>query len=433
MSRVAFLFDAATCTGCEACVVACALENDLGEESWRQVATHNAAHRPELPVVHLSIACNHCDDPPCMDACPALAYSKDPASGLVTLHADRCIGCRYCSWACPYDAPRFSVERGVMTKCTFCSHRQAEGLLPACVAQCPTGALGFGELETLSGEEDALGMPTLAPGPAIRFVPGHPRPPESAAPAGAPRLDEAAPQKITLRSEWPLVGFTLLAAWLVSAEASTAIGRPAFSPGFFAWLAMSSLVLSSRHLGQKLRAWRAILNVRRSWLSREVVLYSAFVGLALLHRLFLPNETRLAAVTTGVGFAALFAIDRVYDLVRTRRRMHSADVLRTGILLTALWIGHLPLAAAFGALKLYLYLTRKFGDGWKRPEWALLRLWIGFVFPVVMYFLDPERWTLWALAGAAVGELVDRCEFYAGLRVPTPRGEMRRRESAYAT
>jgi hypothetical protein len=89
------------------------------------------------------------------------------------------------------------------------------------------------------------------------------------------------------------------------------------------------------------------------------------------------------------------------------------------------------LAAAFGALKLYLYVTRKIGDGFQWPEWALLRLGAGFVLPVVMYFLDPERWTLWALAGTAVGEIVDRCEFYDGLRVPTPRGEMRRRESGH--
>jgi len=387
--------------------------------------TYNAARRPDLPVVHLSIACNHCADAPCMAACPALAYAKDPESGIVSLDADRCIGCRYCSWACPYDAPRFDQERGVMTKCTFCSHRQAEGLRPACVEQCPTGALGFGDLASLPGVEDGVGLPTLAPGPSIRFVPGRPRPPELAAPPqAAPMAAEPAPRKITLRSEWPLLGFTLLAAWLASAQASLASGRPAFPPTLFALLAVASLVLSSLHLGQKLRAWRAILNVRRSWLSREIVLYSAFVGLALLHQVLLPNATRLAAPAAAVGFAALFAIDRVYDVVRGSRRLHSADVLGTGILLAGLWIGHLPSVAALGALKLYLYLTRKIEDGFKRPQWAVLRLGAGFVLPVAMYFLDPERWRLWALAGTAVGELVDRCEFYAGLRVLTPRGEM---------
>ncbi len=366
-----------------------------------------------------------------MAACPALAYSQDPVSGIVSLDADRCIGCGYCSWACPYDAPRFNEERGVMTKCTFCSHRQAEGLAPACVEQCPTGALGFGELETLPGVEDALGMPTLAPGPSIRFVPGRARPPELDRPPKMPsRIAQVSPRKITLRSEWPLVGFTLLASWLAAAQAATAIGRPTFPPWLFALLAAASLVLSSLHLGKKLRAWRAVLNVRSSWLSREVVLYSTFVGLALVQVFFLPDETRLAAVAAGVGFAALFAIDRVYDVVRGDRRMHSADVLRTGILLVGLWLGHLPWSAAFAALKLYLYVTRKLGDGLTRPAWALLRLGAGFVLPVAMFFLDRERWALWALAGTAVGELVDRCEFYAELRVPTPRDEIRRREES---
>lgn len=371
-----------------------------------------------------------------MAACPALAYSKDPDNGIVSLDADRCIGCRYCSWVCPYDATRFDEERGVMTKCTFCSHRQAEGLRPACVEQCPTGALGFGELASLSGVPDAVGMPTLAPGPSIRFVPGRPRPPELAAsPRTAPRakrLTEPGPSKITLRSEWPLLGFTLLAAWLTSAQVSLATGRPALPSALFALLAVASFVLSSLHLGSKLRAWRAILNVRRSWLSREIVLYSAFVGLALLHQLWLPNATRLAALAAGVGFAALFAIDRVYDVVRGSRRLHSADVLPTGILLSGLWTGHLPLSAACGALKLYLYSTRQIAQGCKRREWALTRLGAGFVLPVAAYFFDPEHWTLWALAGTAVGELVDRCEFYDGLRVTTPRSMVTDSNSAPA-
>lgn len=400
--------------------------------SWRQVVTLNEPRHPGVPVIHLSLACNHCADAPCMEHCPALAYSRDPETGIVTLHEDRCIGCRYCSWACPFDAPKFDGEGGVMTKCTFCSHRQEQGLRPACVEQCPTGALGFGDLAALPGAARAPGFPATACDPSIRFVP---QPPVlqaveltvpgdlSAAAHGSP------PSKISLRSEWPLVGFTLLAAALVATVAASAAGAPAPHPAVFLGLAALSMGFSSLHLGRKLRAWRAVLNVRRSWLSREVVLYSGFVGLAAIHLVLAPDQHWLSRMAAAVGFAALFAVDRVYDIVRPpRMRVHgvplqSADVVLTGGLGTVLLLGHLPLAVFFAAVKLVLYLARQ---GWRRAGrgWGLLRMTSGFVVPVAMGLADPTRWPVWALAGTAVAELVDRCQLYEELEVPTPRGQM---------
>lgn len=450
MKQVAFSFDAAACTGCEACVVACALENDLdgnglSNESWRHVATFNAAREPDLPVAHLSIACNHCEDPPCASACPALAYEKDPNNGIVTLHADRCIGCRYCSWACPYDAPRFSEERGVMTKCTFCSHRQAEGLQPACVEQCPTGALGFGVLNELEGVPNALGMPTLDPGPSIRFTTGREKAPETAfsqeapaenltvAPSSAPVSSPVpVPKKIQLRSEWPLVGFTMLAAWLVSSQAANAFGKSLLPPWLFAGLALVSLVLSSLHLGQKLRAWRAILNIRRSWLSREIAFYSTFVGLSFAQVLVLTDSRPLIWASAVVGMAALFAIDRVYDIVRQSawyRKIHSADVVLMPFIIVGVWLEAWAPLLLVGAIKLFLYLRRKLADSWKRPGLIALRLTCGFLLPLGAIWLGSTYWPLWVLASTLIGDLVDRCEFYDGLVVPTPRGEMLRTAS----
>ena len=159
--HTAFLFDLNRCTGCQACEIACMIENRLDGWSWRQVVTLNPARRPGTPVIHLSLACNHCAAPPCLAHCPALAYSQDPVTGRVVLDAERCIGCKYCAWACPYDAPKFDAPRGVMTKCTFCGHRQDQGLAPACVEQCPTGALGCDDLDALPGVESAPGMPTI--------------------------------------------------------------------------------------------------------------------------------------------------------------------------------------------------------------------------------------------------------------------------------
>ena len=98
----AFVFDVNKCTGCAACQIACSIENrvDAGI-SWRSVHTFNPRHVPGVPSFHHSIACNHCVDPPCMKHCPALAYSKDPSTGAVTINADSCIGCKLCEWHCP--------------------------------------------------------------------------------------------------------------------------------------------------------------------------------------------------------------------------------------------------------------------------------------------------------------------------------------------
>ena len=97
-----FRFDPNLCTGCAACRLACTIENDLPfGRSWRRIETFNPTRAPSLPLYHLSLACNHCDTPACMHACPALAYRRDEETGAVLLDSSKCIGCKYCAWACP--------------------------------------------------------------------------------------------------------------------------------------------------------------------------------------------------------------------------------------------------------------------------------------------------------------------------------------------
>jgi anaerobic dimethyl sulfoxide reductase subunit B (iron-sulfur subunit) len=113
---------------------------------------------------HVSLACNHCERPICVEVCPARAITKRE-DGVVLIDADRCLGCRYCSWACPYGAPQYNAEAGHMTKCTLCADDLDEGLPPSCVAACPLRALDFGdrtELEAKYGSlEDVYPLPEV--------------------------------------------------------------------------------------------------------------------------------------------------------------------------------------------------------------------------------------------------------------------------------
>ena len=101
---------------------------------------HEAAGRAN--VLLLSLSCHHCDAPACLLGCPSRAYEKRP-DGIVIHHEERCLGCRYCEMTCPFGAPQFDADKGVMSKCHLCAHRVDEARLPACVAACPTEALRF--------------------------------------------------------------------------------------------------------------------------------------------------------------------------------------------------------------------------------------------------------------------------------------------------
>jgi anaerobic dimethyl sulfoxide reductase subunit B (iron-sulfur subunit) len=96
----------------------------------------------------VSVACNHCEKPICQEVCPTAAITKRD-DGIVLIDQDKCVGCRYCEWACPYAAPQFDEDTGTMTKCTLCVDYIDAGQDPACVAACPSRALEVGELSEL--------------------------------------------------------------------------------------------------------------------------------------------------------------------------------------------------------------------------------------------------------------------------------------------
>lgn len=169
--QYAFHFDASACNGCKACSIACKSKNELPVGiTWRRVYEYGGGSwvadvdNPSMLVpgnmfaYAVSVACNHCQDPRCVEVCPAAAITKRE-DGIVMIESDKCIGCRYCEWACPYGSPQFDERTGQMTKCDMCQDLVAQGERPYCVDSCVMRALDFGELSELQakyGYESAI-------------------------------------------------------------------------------------------------------------------------------------------------------------------------------------------------------------------------------------------------------------------------------------
>jgi formate dehydrogenase iron-sulfur subunit len=161
----AILMDVTRCTGCESCVDACIGTNELDQaralHDRAAVADGLSAER-YLSVLRVGEgrfarkSCLHCLEPSCVAACLVGGLTKS-ANGPVVYDPEKCIGCRYCMIACPFEIPRYEWDatRPYVHKCDMCAGRQREGLAPACVAACPHGALLFGERDALITEAHA--------------------------------------------------------------------------------------------------------------------------------------------------------------------------------------------------------------------------------------------------------------------------------------
>jgi len=151
--QMVFVFDQGRCVGCQACEINCKVVNKVPVGVRYRKVISTAYTGTSIPLrPHLSIACNHCEDPVCMRVCPAAAYTKREEDGLVIQDSERCIGCQYCVRACPYNAPQYNEQTEKAEKCDFCQERLAVGMVPACVEGCPTQALAYGELSEVTAK-----------------------------------------------------------------------------------------------------------------------------------------------------------------------------------------------------------------------------------------------------------------------------------------
>jgi Fe-S-cluster-containing dehydrogenase component len=174
MTQLALVIDLNVCVGCHACVTSCKQWNTSGSAGpltddnpygsdpsgsfFNRVQTFEVGEYPNTQTVHFPKSCLHCEDPPCVPVCPTGASYKRKEDGIVLVDYDKCIGCKYCSWACPYGAREIDESRQVMTKCTLCVDRITDTTLPAserkpaCVMACPTNARLFGDIHDPQSE-----------------------------------------------------------------------------------------------------------------------------------------------------------------------------------------------------------------------------------------------------------------------------------------
>ena len=347
-----FHFDMKQCIGCKCCIVACNEQNgNPADINWRRVGEIEGGWYPDTHRFHLSMGCNHCLEPSCLIGCPVEAYKKDPVTGIVQQSAETCIGCQYCTWNCSYGVPQYNPERGVVGKCDMCYGRLTEGREPACVDACPEGAIRVELVDVAlwrqeySRSANAPGLPSADDSISTTRITLPDKMPPDIKKADYWRVRPEAPH-------WPLVVMTVLTQlsvgafitiWLLQLfGVSTGLKMLAAGSLTIGALALAS---STSHLGRPIHAYRALKMWKRSWLSREVLLFACFSGMAGLYAvsiwLALPFSRPLGVLTSLFGLAGITASAFIY-LVPARPSWNSnftiVDFFLTGVLLGPLFV-----------------------------------------------------------------------------------------------
>lgn len=345
-----FHFNMTKCIGCRSCEVACNEQNgNPADLRWRRIGEIEGGVWPHTERWYLSMGCNHCLSADCLRGCPVDAYKKDPLTGIVLHSAEACIGCQYCVWNCPYSVPQFNADRGVVGKCDMCHGRLTSGLEPACVNACPENAIEIEIVNQLGWRSDhaaanAPGMPSAGHTISTTRIT---LPEESAVTLDRVDIETLRPE----HPHWSLVWMTTLIQLSVGTLVVALVSGRANCIALTLILALTTLTLniSVLHLGRPAYAWRALKMWRRSWLSREVLLFGLFflslsaltvASWASAFGMFPLNINSLAILRYAapvIGIAGLFASARLY-LVPARPAWNTSHT-PVDFLLSALLLG----------------------------------------------------------------------------------------------
>lgn len=360
--QFAFQVDLDRCSGCKACVTACHSLNGLDEEeTWRDVGL--VYSESDDFMQHVTSACHHCLEPACLIGCPTNSYEKDSVTGIVRHLDDQCFGCQYCTLACPYGVPKYHEKKGIVRKCDMCSQRLAVGEAPACAQACPHEAISItkvdiDEVRDLAANEEFL---------SVAHKPSYTQPTTvyknaTKIPEDGKRGDhyELKPEHAHLPLVIMLVLtqvatgmflFDLLAATFVTSYQSTM--QPFVVLAAFL-IGQAALGASTMHLGRPHLAFRGILGIGHSWLSREIAAFGAFAtfsGMAMASAwlpasLFPFPEWMIwpaEAMAVLSGIAGIYCSARIY--IFTQRELWSTDITLPRFFMTALNAGPIGVLA----------------------------------------------------------------------------------------
>jgi Fe-S-cluster-containing dehydrogenase component/DMSO reductase anchor subunit len=346
------------CIGCKCCVVACNEQNgNPADINWRRVGEIEGGWYPNTQRFYLSMGCNHCVEPSCMIGCPVEAYKKDPVTGIVQHSAEACIGCQYCTWNCSYGVPQYNAERGVVGKCDMCHGRLAEGREPACVNACPETAIQVEIVDVkewkreFAGSANAPGLPSAGDSISTTRITLPDNLPPDIKKADSWRVRPEHPH-------WPLVFMLVLTQLSVGALIviwlAQLLGKPSgLGVAALGALAVAGMALNAAtlHLGRPIRAYRAIKMWKRSWLSREILMFGGFSGAAAAYAGSLWFQLRispaLGLATALMGTGGIVASAFIY-LVKARPAWNSkhtvVEFFLTGALLGPLFAASIGVA-----------------------------------------------------------------------------------------
>jgi Fe-S-cluster-containing dehydrogenase component len=291
--KLGFIFDHNKCIICNACVDAC---NKAYGMNWRKLPVFEGNGTKTA----LSISCNHCRDPKCMEVCPTGALRRLD-NGIVYVEKERCIGCNYCTWACPYEA--LTMGEDSMTKCHLCMDRLGKGM-PYCVEACPTGALAFGWLDESDAKVDYL-PPSDITKPDLKIVPS-----------------EGVNIKANFVKEKEEKNYLGLLIFTIFSEISLAYSvlRLPYFLVVSIILLLSSLGLSITHAKFFSRSLSMIYGIKNSWLSREVI-FGLISVLFFILTFFFPILFYPAVVFLGLS---VFSSIMIY-MLKARPSWYNPD------------------------------------------------------------------------------------------------------------
>ena len=455
--QYAFQVDLDQCTGCKSCVAGCHSMNGLDPgESWRSVGLLVGEHAGRARTQTVPSGCHHCLEPACLAGCPTNAYEKDPVTGIVVHLDDQCFGCGYCELTCPYEVPKLNHRLGIVRKCDMCSGRLAAGEAPACVQACPTSAISI-TLVTKADVAVTTRTGGLVPGapashvsqPTTQYISTRPLPEDArAADHHALHLSAAHP---------PLAVMLALTQLSVGAFVTSLVANRSEGALAAAIAAIVALAASVLHLGRPLMAFRAVLGLRHSWLSREIVAFGAYAALAAAYALGRATggaprvvaAVGIAAAVCGVAGVVCSALiyvvtGRVWWRARYTLVKFAVTAASTGPLLV-LVLGHSAPLGTFAAAVVAVGLADEAwflarhrgdtGDDLARTVRLLTRrlggatTWrfgLAGMGALVAPFADTAGFAVLALAAVLAGALIERYQFFVASVVPRMPGGFRR-------